>query len=83
MATYLFNTITEFQDFVGGGANASLQLHSIAPVMDNAAQQYLLPWLGVTQWDRLVEGVAADDLIAAEQDLLAYVPKTTGFTDYV
>lgn len=59
MATYLFTDIADFKRYVGGGANVSLELDSIAPTMLDAAQHHVLPWLGEELWGQLVAAVAA------------------------
>lgn len=73
MATYLFTSITQFKEFVGGGVNVSLSLDSIAPTMYMAAQEHLLPWLGETTWADLVDAVENNTATADELALLPYV----------
>lgn len=73
MATYLFTDISAFKAHVGGGANVSLELSSLAPTMYMAAQNHLIPWIGETLWANLVDAVANDDATAAESALLPKV----------
>lgn len=73
MATYLFTTIAQFKEFVGGGVNVSLKLESISSTMYMAAHEHILPWLGDTTWANLVDAVENDDATADELALLPYV----------
>lgn len=75
MATFLFNTIQEFQAFVGGGANTSVSLKSIGPTMEMAAHNHLLPWISKAQWDKLVTEFEADNLSAEEAALIPHVQR--------
>lgn len=73
MAYLIFNDISEVKDFIGGGANLSIDMDSILPVMHDAARDHLLPWLGKDQWLALVDAVENDDAGTEEEALLPYV----------
>jgi len=67
MSAYLFTTITDLKDHVGGGANVSIQLSSIKPTVLLAYQKHIRQWLGDAQWQDLVDNVATP---SAEQAAL-------------
>lgn len=73
MAAYLFNTIAEFKQAVGGGVNVSLSLDSIKPTMLGVYQQHLRQWIGDSQWEALVAGVEADNLTAPQTALTEHL----------
>jgi hypothetical protein len=55
----LFRNNTQFKAQVGGGANVSLELASIAPTLVQVAERYLKPWLGKLTYDELKTYIAA------------------------
>jgi hypothetical protein len=53
MLDKIFQDIQDFKKYVGGGANMSLQMSSIAPTMHDAARDHLVPYLGGEFWGAL------------------------------
>jgi len=68
MSAYLFETISDLKDHVGGGANVSLSLTSIKPTVLLAYQKHIRQWLGDAQWDALIAALSASP--SAEQTAL-------------
>ena len=73
MAYLIFNDISELKTYIGGGANLSLEMDSLAGSLHDAARDHLVPWLGRAQWDALVDAVENDDASTEENALLPYV----------
>jgi hypothetical protein len=69
----LFADISELKNFVGGGANISLELSSILPTMEEAAWNHVIPILGEEQWQDLYDNFDSPD--ADQTALLPYVQK--------
>lgn len=67
MSAYIFNSIQEFKEAVGGAANLSLDLDSIKPTILATYQQHLRMWIGDAQWDALV---AASSPTSAQSALI-------------
>lgn len=76
MATYIFTNITDFKAHLGGAINQNLNINSLAPWIEMAAQTHIWDWLSQAQWDLLV--TAADGTPSAEETaLLDKVKRTT------
>ncbi|MGL6148976.1 MAG: DUF6712 family protein, partial [Plesiomonas sp.] len=58
----IFIDIDDFKKYVGGGANKSLEIESIAPTIQDAFEQYLRPWLGDTLADEILHNATATAL---------------------
>lgn len=50
----LFGTFAEFKQFVGGAINTSLELNSIAPIIEDTAIRHIVPYLSKDFYDSLV-----------------------------
>lgn len=74
MATYLFNDISDFKNYVGGGANVSLKMATLDPAILAAAENHIILWLGQQQWDQLVTAVAGTPS-TEETALIPYVAR--------
>ena len=74
MATYLFNDISDFKNYVGGGANVSLKMATLDPAILAAAENHIILWLGQGQWDQLVTAVAGTPT-TEEEALIPYVAR--------
>ena len=61
----LFNDIADFKKYVGGGANVSLQLNSIEPIMHDVVRDHLSPYVGYASIKAILE---ASPSLAANQD---------------
>lgn len=59
----LFDDISQFKQFVGGGANVSMEMDSIEPAIEHAGRLHIEPWLGPTLWTLL----NSDDQLSLEQ----------------
>jgi len=70
-AAYIFDTIADFKEHVGGGVNQSLHLGSIKPTMLAAFRNHIRAWLGDAQWNILVTN--ADAPSQEEEALIEYV----------
>lgn len=65
----IFTDISQVKEFVGGGANMSIEMDSILPTMYLAAKQHIEPWLSKAQWTKLV-----DDFDAPTPTQIALLP---------
>lgn len=75
MATFVFNDIDDFQKHVGGATNKSMDIRSLSPWIEKTAENHIIPWLGRTIWDQLVDLVDDGnvDYASAEGKLLVKV----------
>ena len=75
MAFLLFEDIDDFQKYVGGATNKSMDIKSLLPWIEKTAENHIMPWLGRTLWNQLVTAVAAGnvDLQSSEGKLLVKV----------
>ena len=71
----LFTTISDLKTYVGGGANLSVELDSIAPIMHMAAIRHLIPYLGQATYDWLIAEYAEATPAAEATALLPYVQR--------
>lgn len=69
----LFASISSMKSFIGGAANVSIEMDSIGPVIDLAAQKHIVPWIGPAQWADLVDNLNSPS--AAQTALLPYVQR--------
>lgn len=74
MATVIFTDISDFKLHVGGGVNMSLEMDSLKPHIEMAADKHLVPWLGDAQWDKILTDI--DALNTEEEALLPYLQRT-------
>lgn len=72
MAAELFATFADFKFFVGGRANQSLELDSIAPTIYETARRHITPALSESEYQILVE---ASPPSAAQTALLPFVKR--------
>ena len=72
MAAELFSNFADFKTYVGGRLNQSVKLESLEATIYETARRHLVPWLGATQYNRLVAGAG---LSADETALLPYVKR--------
>lgn len=77
MSSFIYDSIADFKNYVGGGANLSISTASIEPIMRQAAQQHLVPWLGEAFWKEITDDFP--DPSAPYDDLLPYVQRALGF----
>jgi len=70
----LFNTIQDIKDFVGGGANVSVSIESLEPVIYSTARKHITDWISQAQYDDLVTAFAGTP-DADQQNLLPYVQR--------
>ncbi len=75
--SYLFTDIEELKQYVGGGANLSLEMASLDPIQLQAAQNHIWPWLGEDLWQALVNDFNSPS--AAQAALLPHVQRALGF----
>jgi len=61
----LYSNISDFKKYVGGGANMSLKMESIEPIMYDVVRDHLAPYLGYAYISKIV---AADTSLAAADD---------------
>ena len=73
MGHYIFNDIVDFKQSVAGATNMSLDMASIDAKINVAARRHLVPWLGLAQWQKLVDDFGS--LTTEEEALLPYVQK--------
>jgi hypothetical protein len=59
MAAELFKNIAELKTYIGGGANVSVTLDSVAPTIFQVARLHIVPWLGQPLYDDVVAKHAA------------------------
>lgn len=71
----LFKTIDELRDFVGGGANLSVDVALLAPVSVDAAERFIVPFLGSEEFALLLEEYQADALRPEREALLPHVQR--------
>ena len=57
----LFTDIDHIKQFVGGAVNISVEIDSLSPAFNRAAQNHLVGWLGAAQWNDMVTNFAAPD----------------------
>lgn len=74
MATYIYATDTDFANHLGAAISENLGLEELGPTILAAAEKYIIPWLGQSQWDALVTAVAGTPS-ANETALLPYVQR--------
>jgi len=72
MAFLIYDDIDQFQSFLGGAVNNSLEETSIEPTAFMVAKKHVIPWLSQTQWDDLIAAVAGTPT-PAQTNLLDYV----------
>lgn len=78
----LFNDIQDFKKFVGGGANVSLQMESIEPVIRSAARKYLTDWMDLPLYESLVTAYSGSPT-SEEAKLIEYLQRSlAAFTMY-
>ncbi|PHN06940.1 DUF6712 family protein [Flavilitoribacter nigricans] len=75
MATYIFTSIADFKAHLGGAINQNLNINSLAPWIEMAAQTHIWDWLSQGQWEALV--TAVDGTPSAEQTALLNKLKRT------
>jgi hypothetical protein len=74
----LFTNISQLQDHVGGAINASINIKSIAPSIDKAANDFIIPLVGQAQYTELLNNLTSTtdrivNLLAAVRRPLAYL----------
>lgn len=70
----LFSTFAQFKAQIGGAINTSVDLESLAPVIEDAARTHLVPFLGQSFYDALVAGIAGTPTVA-QTALVPFVRK--------
>lgn len=75
MAAYIFADFDAFKNQVGGAVSQSMTIESLTPTILDAAELHIIPWLGQTMWNYLVEHVEAEDLGSPHTDLLPFVQR--------
>jgi len=75
----IYTDFAEFKSFIGGGVNYSVELDSLLPTIQEAAEQYIAPWLTEAVWDELVADFEADNLSIQQEDLLPYVRRPLAY----
>jgi len=68
MASFLFTDIADFQNYVGGATNKSMDMRSLSPWIEKTAENHIMPWLGRTLWDDLVTKVAEGSISSGSAD---------------
>jgi hypothetical protein len=71
----LFSNISDLKTYVGGGANLSVELDSLTPIMHMTAIRHIIPYLGETTWYYLLTQYATETPEAEATALLPYVQR--------
>lgn len=69
----LFNNITQFKEFVGGAVNASLEMESLRPTIQDAFDKHIHPWLGDALSDTIIANYEDNALTAEDEALMPYI----------
>lgn len=69
---YLFSDLFDFKTYIGGGANVSLKMNSLAPTIRSTAEKHLQGWLGELLTEAMDNAAAPD---AALTTLLPYLKR--------
>jgi len=67
MGAEFFQDISELKSYVGGGANLSVHLDSMAPTIYTTARRYIVPRLGQTFYDELLTAWQSGSPTSAQQ----------------
>jgi hypothetical protein len=62
----LFTTIADFKKYVGGGANMSVQMASLEPIIHDAARDHVAPYLGEGFLDILEAHITGTSVLNAD-----------------
>ena len=72
---FFFNNIEGVKEFIGGGANVSMAIESLSPVMEMAAEEHLLQWIGRDQFNDIREAYDTSDMTDQQAALLPYIQR--------
>ncbi|HQU51426.1 MAG TPA: hypothetical protein PK643_00360 [Saprospiraceae bacterium] len=72
---FFFNNIEGVKEFIGGGANISMAIESLSPVMEMAAEEHLLQWIGRDQFNDIREAYDTSDMTDQQAALLPYIQR--------
>ncbi|MEL6358994.1 MAG: DUF6712 family protein [Bacteroidota bacterium] len=72
MAYQLFVDIDDFQKYVGGAANNSIELASLEPYMKVVAEEHIIPLLGRELYNQLVGFVESDEGTTNQKLLISF-----------
>ena len=75
MATYIYADDAAFHTHLGKAISENISIDQLAPNMIGAAEKYIIPWIGQSLWDDLVDGVENTNLSTEENTLLPYVQR--------
>lgn len=70
MAAPFFASVSELKQHLGGGVNRSIEMDSLAPVVEDTAERYLLPYLSRTFYDTLLSKYVAATLTSNETQVV-------------
>jgi hypothetical protein len=71
----MFKTFADLKRYCGGGINASIDLRSLLPVIEEAAQYHIVPVLGQDLYDSFLSAFTTETLTATQLALLPYVQR--------